>query len=131
MNLLLDTHALLWYIEGNSSLSTKAIHLIDNPLNDVFVSMTSFYEMAVKLRIGKLKLSKTFGDYFHDTISHDILVLPISENYLSQYDNVPLMPAHRDPFDRLIIATAIAERLDIVTMDKQFDNYKGLINIVW
>jgi PIN domain nuclease of toxin-antitoxin system len=130
MKVLVDTNALIWYIEGNSSFSKKAIQIIDNQLNDVFVSMVSFYEIAVKLRIGKLKFNKTLGEYFQDATSHDISVLPISEKYLSQYDNVPFMPLHKDPFDRLIIATAIVEKLDIITMDKQFDLYKGLINII-
>ena len=131
MKLLLDTHALIWYVQGSSNLSTKAIQLIDAVNNEIFVSIISFYEIAIKLKIGKLKLSKSLKEYFKDTVLHNIFVLPVTEKYLSEYGNVPLIPTHKDPFDRLIIATAIIEKMSIITVDEQFLNYKELIETVW
>ncbi|WP_415157331.1 type II toxin-antitoxin system VapC family toxin [Parafilimonas sp.] len=81
-------------------------------------------EIAIKLKTGKLKLSQSLNNYFQSALSYDISVLPINEKYLSEYDNVPLLPMHKDPFDRLIIATAIVEKMEIVTIDEKFSNYK-------
>ncbi|HMR84925.1 MAG TPA: type II toxin-antitoxin system VapC family toxin [Niabella sp.] len=131
MKFLLDTHTLIWYVQGNTSLSQKAYQLIDEPLNEIFVSMVSFYQIAIKLKIGKLELNTPLHKYFNNVISHNILVLPISEKYLSEYDNVPLISTHKDPFDRLIIATAITEKMSIITVDEQFSNYKDMVTLIW
>jgi PIN domain nuclease of toxin-antitoxin system len=131
MRFLLDTHTLLWFIDGDEKLSSKARSHIENPENDICVSIASFYEIAIKLKTGKLSLSKSLDGIWQDTISQKISILPISKKYLLQYDQVPLLAEHRDPFDRLIIASAIAEDLTVITKDEKFANYQDLITIAW
>ncbi len=131
MQLLLDTHAFIWFAEGNTSLSAKARYLIEDPQNKKYISMVSFYEMAIKLKIGKLALGGTLKSYYENAFTYEIFVLPLSEKHLFEYDTVPLLAEHKDPFDRLIIASAIYQKLDIITMDAQFSKYSGLVNIIW
>jgi PIN domain nuclease of toxin-antitoxin system len=131
MNILLDTHTLIWFVEGNSNLSAKAKMAIENEQNQSHVSMASFYEMAIKLKIGKLFLVNSLQEYFGILTLRNVVILPISATHLFEYENVPMITGHHDPFDRLIISTAIVENLPIVTIDKQFDNYKELIQIIW
>jgi PIN domain nuclease of toxin-antitoxin system len=131
MRLLLDTHALIWFIEGEDSLSYVSLSFIEDPDNQIFVSMTSFYEMAIKLKLGKLDLTTSLKDFFQKTLAQKIMILPISENHVFEYLNVPSFAEHKDPFDRIIIATAICENLDIITIDGKFKNYESLVNIIW
>jgi PIN domain nuclease of toxin-antitoxin system len=131
MELLLDTHALIWFAEANAALSAKAKFLIEDPQNDKYVSMVSFCELAIKIKIGKISLNESLESYFFKTISNGIAVLPLSEKHLFEYNNVPLMPNHKDPFDRLIIATAMHRDLSIITVDAHFTSYTNLVNIIW
>ncbi len=131
MKLLLDTHAYMWFADGNTLLSEKARLLIENQDNSKYVSMVSFYEMAIKIKTGKLSLTISLKDYFEYAKKNGITVLPLSENYIFEYNTVPLLADHRDPFDRLIIATAIYEKLEIITTDAMFKNYNNLVNIAW
>lgn len=82
------------------------------------------------MKTGKLKLSNPLKEYFENTVLHNIFVLPITEKYLSEYDNVPLMPTPKDPFGRLIIATAVVEKMNIVRVDEQFSHYKKFVEII-
>lgn len=131
MQILLDTHALIWFIEGDNSLSYVASTFIEDPDNKISVSITSFYEMAIKLKIGKLDLGTTLEDFHEKTISQKIKVLSITENHIFEYLNVPFIEEHKDPFDRLIIATALYEKLDIITIDEKFKHYESLVNLIW
>jgi len=131
MNLLLDTHTLIWSTEAAPSLSKKATLLIKDPTNNIFVSMVSFYEVAIKVSIGKMKLGKTIEKFYQQTLAANIEVLPISPKYLETFANLPLFPNHKDPFDRLIIATALTDNLSIITTDAKFSLYKELVDIVW
>ena len=87
--------------------------------------------MAIKQKLKKLTLINPLYHSFEITAGHDISILPINEKYIFEYENIPLVDKHRDPFDRLIIATTVFEKLDIITTDNQFDNYRGLVNIIW
>ena len=131
MNLLLDTHSLLWCIENHPALSNKALLLIDDPKNNVFVSMVSFYEVAIKVNIGKMRLGKSIEEFYRQTIAANIEVLPISPNYLTAFADLPLFANHKDPFDRLIIATALTEKVAVITADNKFNLYNELITIIW
>ena len=131
MKLLLDTHTLIWSTEAAPSLSKKAILLIKDPANNIFVSMVSFYEVAIKVNIGKMKLVKTIEEFYRQTIAANIEVLPIAPNYLEVFSTLQLFPNHKDPFDRLIIATALSENIAIITADTKFTLYKELVTIVW
>ena len=131
MNILLDTHSLIWYTEENLLLSALSFTLITNPKNNIFVSIVSFYEIAIKLNLGKLKTENSIDYFFGEIIKKKITILPITQKCLSQYVSLPLFSDHKDPFDKLIIATAMEEDLTVVTTDKKFILYNELVNIIW
>ena len=93
--------------------------------------MVSFYEVAIKVNIGKMKLGKTIEAFYTQTIVAQIEVLPVSSTYLTALSNLPLFPNHKDPFDRLIIATALTDNLAIISADNKFSLYNELVTIVW
>jgi PIN domain nuclease of toxin-antitoxin system len=128
---LLDTHALIWFNNGDQRLSEKVKNIIEDEKSEIFVSMSSFLEITIKLKLGKLKLTSSIEKFFEDTKSHYIQVLPISENHIFEYQNIPLFENHRDPFDRLIIGTASFEKLSLISIDKNFEEYEKIIDLVW
>ena len=131
MDFLLDTHALIWFSEDNKQLSLKARSIINNNSNKVFLSIVSFFELAIKYNIGKLDSELSLTDFFTLASDSSIIVLPITEKDLSNYLVLPVFADHRDPFDKLIIATAMEDNLTIITTDKKFILYKELVDIIW
>ena len=131
MRLLLDTHILLWVLEGNPQLSPKAKELIRNTANEVFVSAASLLEIAIKIKIGKLHTQRTptaIAQEMERVLA--IQLLPVLPYHLDAYQSIPLYDDHRDPFDRLVIATALAENLTLISDDSKFDRYITLINLI-
>jgi len=128
MKILLDTHALLWYQDDSDKLSKKAKSLIRDENNDVFVSIVSVWEIAIKSNLGKLALDFELTELKHMLKEYNFEILDLSIQqieYLSTFSK-----HHKDPFDHLLIAQAILENLSLVSKDKQFKNYKEL-NILW
>ena len=122
MKLLLDTHALLWFIGNDSQLSATARENIENPAHDKFVSAASLWEIAVKLSLEKLKLPRPFDEVFPQQLEvNGFELLPISCVQLNRLASLPFH--HRDPFDRLLIAQALADGMTIVTRDTEFSKY--------
>ena len=122
MKYLLDTHALLWFLKGDKKLSAKARGLIDNPGNRKFLSIASLWEIAIKVSLRKLVLDKPFEKLFPEQLHFNrIEILDITVDSLTKLTTLPFH--HRDPFDRLIIAQAIVERLPIIGVDAVFDVY--------
>ena len=122
MKLLLDTHALLWFLAGNPSLSTPALTAINDPANERWLSPISLVEIAIKVRINKLRLVAPFGVLFPSTLTaNSIRLRPIEAAHCASMTTLPLH--HRDPFDRLIAATALVEDLTLVSADPAFDAY--------
>lgn len=120
MRLLLDTHAFLWFITGSAKLSGKALALIEDYSNERFLSVASLWEMAVKVSIGKLTLSAPFDDLIPEQPNlNGIGLLNISVAHVSLLATLPFH--HRDPFDRLLIAEAITEKVPILSSDIAFD----------
>ena len=122
MRLLLDTHTLLWWLTENSSLQDSARKLIANKNNDVLVSAASAWEIATKVRLGKLPVAI---DLAHDFTAYlererfDSLAVTAEHGI-----RAGLLPGpHKDPFDRMLIAQALAENLAIVSNDVVFDGY--------
>lgn len=131
MGYLLDTHALLWMLENDPRLSINVKNLISDISTDCFVSVISLFEMAIKKKIGKLTLSKEISEYANELQRIGITILPITPSHLGTYEQIPLISEHKDPFDRLIIATALYERLAIITVDEKFNFYSNIVKIVW
>ena len=119
---LLDTHTLIWLFENNSQLSDRAQSLILDETNELFISIASIWEMTIKSNLGKLNLSIPLSDLIaQKLIPSDIQLLPIQLEHLTVLQTLPFH--HRDPFDRLLIAQAIADRLILLSADKAFKNY--------
>jgi PIN domain nuclease of toxin-antitoxin system len=118
---LLDAHALLWWLENDRRLSIGARKAIQEPTTQVFVSAGSLWEIAIKHRIGKLKAPKLIDDFQRELDAEGFVELPISAKHAIR---AALLPAnHKDPFDRLLIAQAEIENVPIVSRDSEFDNY--------
>ena len=122
MKVILDTHNFLWYIWGNAKLPVETRTLIDDPNNQIFLSIGSLWEIAIKVNIGKLKINKPL----QVLVPIKINVLPIRLNHLETLISLPLH--HRDPFDRIIISQAISEKLDVSSVDDNFRFYD--INLI-
>lgn len=119
MKLLLDTHALLWWLALHPKLSGKTKGLIDDPENEVMVSIVSFWEIALKVRIGKLKAD--IGAILGIVDEQRFTRLAIQDVHLQTLLRLPLH--HGDPFDHLLIAQAIAEGARFVTGDRIAASY--------
>jgi PIN domain nuclease of toxin-antitoxin system len=129
---LLDTHCLLWFQENNKDIPNRVMDVLKSTENEVFFSQISLFEIAIKQKIGKLPDFKvSISEIYEQAFSDLFTFLPILNQHLFQYQNIPLIESHRDPFDRLLIATAKEENLTIITADEKFSNYKELIEIYW
>ena len=120
VRILLDTHALLWFLEGSPRLGVKVRNAIRNIQNDVFVSPAAIWEISIKDRLGKLALPEPFAE-------NRIALLPIEIPHILMHRTLPLH--HHDPFDRLIIAQALEENLTIATCDPLFAPYG--VSVEW
>jgi PIN domain nuclease of toxin-antitoxin system len=122
MRLLLDTHTLLWWLSDDSALPVSARRLIANPANTVIVSAASAWEIATKVRIGKLPHAADLAEDFAGCLLRERFeTLSISTEHAVRAGLLP--GPHRDPFDRMLIAQAQAENLPIVGNDAAFDAY--------
>jgi PIN domain nuclease of toxin-antitoxin system len=122
MRLLLDTHAFLWFIEGNLNLSNRARQLIEDENNQRFLSIASLWEISIKVSIGKLELGIPFTEFFQQQVyGNAIALLEIRAEHLDILAKLPFY--HKDPFDRLIIAQSVVENIPLVTKDGAFTNY--------
>lgn len=122
MRLLLDTQAFLWFLLGDPKLSEKAAALIADPLNEIEISPASYWEIAIKIGLGKYSLPEPLDTFIEREIAaNDMRILPIEPKHAAVLSAMPMH--HRDPFDRLIIAQALAEKIAIVGSDPDFDDY--------
>lgn len=121
MRILLDTHALLWFYGGDESLSADLKELIRNPENECYVSITSLWEITIKVNLGKLDVRNPLSDFFSFLERNQFWVIPIELSHLLQLQQLPYH--HKDPFDRLIISQALAENLPVATKDTFFSQY--------
>ena len=121
MRLVIDTHIFIWFLEGNKSLSKSRRQIIANSGNDIFLSIASLWEIAIKISINKLTLAQPLVDVIKQISKQNIDILAISPEHTLQVSTLPFH--HRDPFDRIIIAQAQVENLTILTNDGEFNNY--------
>ena len=118
MRVLLDTHALLWWLADDDRLGIRACALINEPGNDVFVSVVSLWEIAVKTRIGKLTADMR---EIVEAIRESFILLDITTAHLLTLTGLPAH--HRDPFDHLLIAQAIVEDCLFLSGDRHTSQY--------
>lgn len=123
MRVLLDTHAFLWFIEDHPRLSRVARQLIEDNTTVPFLSVASLWEMAIKISLGKMTVgNQSFETFIPEQMSrNDIALLDITVWHVARVAILPL--AHRDPFDRMLIAQAITEGLPIISADSILDAY--------
>ena len=127
MNYLLDTHAILWYFEDSSELPSKIVEIIDNPDISIYVSSVSLWEITLKMNLNKLDFSMTLDELIKIIESRDFNIIQIENEYLRKLSELPFI--HKDPFDRMIISTAISEDLTIITVDENIHKYS--VSCVW
>jgi PIN domain nuclease of toxin-antitoxin system len=127
MNLLIDTHAVIWFITEDSKLPLKTKKIIENTENNCFVSIATYWEIAIKHSLGRLNLDSELENIFRIIEKTGFEILPITTNQI--LINAGLPHHHQDPFDRIIIAQAIQDDLKIVSTDGQFKNYQ--VSLIW
>ncbi len=126
MRVLLDTQVLLWGLQDERKLSRRVQTLL--PVADVWISVASLWEIITKVQIGKLALPAPVGDYLSAKLkANGILILPITFDHVKRVEGLPLH--HRDPFDRILIAQSLEEKLPIITSDPLFARY--LVEVIW
>lgn len=119
MRMLLDTHALLWWATLDPKLPAKVKKAIANEATEVFVSAASAWEIATKVRIGKLEWPTTAGTVNHYVLGQGFRALPISLDHAERAGQLSI--AHRDPFDRMLVAQAQSEDLWLASNEEVFD----------
>jgi PIN domain nuclease of toxin-antitoxin system len=118
IRLLVDTHALLWWLEDAPELSARARDAIADPGNEPFVSTATVWEIAIKRSLGKLQVPDDIVDEIDDA---GFSRLPVAAEHAWVAGGLAFR--HRDPFDRLLVAQALSERLPVVTRDPQLAGY--------
>jgi PIN domain nuclease of toxin-antitoxin system len=122
MKLLLDTHALHWFIEGDAKLSVAAKDAIADASNEILISPASFWEMAIKISLGKWQLNQSYAAFLDIAlIQYRFIILPIKPTHTERL--LSLSFHHRDPFDRLLVAQALVEQIAISSADTVLDAY--------
>jgi len=120
--LLLDTHTFLWWVADSKSLSRRSRAAIADPANECWLSVASVWEMAIKVSLGKLKLPQPVTRFVSEQSAlNTFRPLAIELGHASAVAELPFH--HRDPFDRLLAAQALAEKMSIVSADEAFDAY--------
>jgi len=123
VRLLLDTHALVWWLSDEVSLSSTARRMVGSPNNSVLVSAASAWEIATKVRMGKLPGAEELaGDFAAFIVRERFEQLPITAEHGIRAGLLP--GPHRDPFDRMLAAQCLAENIPIVSRDRIFDDFR-------
>lgn len=127
MNYLLDTHALIWFLIGDKNLSEKSKEIIENQDNSIFISVSTIWEIAIKISLNKFKFQKGFKNFLDLIDNNGFEIIPISFEHALAVSSLEFI--HRDPFDRLIVAQALTENMDIITKDEYITQYH--IKTIW
>jgi len=125
MKYLLDTHTLIWLLEASSKVSNNIKEELRFPGNSVYLSSISLWEIAIKSSLGKLDMRASFDKLLTSLYSTNINILQVENEYLRNVMTLPWI--HKDPFDRLLISTALVEGLTIITTDENIQKY----NVSW
>ena len=123
MRYLLDTHTLIWATSDRAKIPKPTLKVLSDPVNPIYVSVVSFWEISLKFKLGKIHLEKVTPDDFL-ILSKDsgFTILGITPEEACSYYKLPLKK-HRDPFDRMLIWQSIQNNLTLISKDMEFDNY--------
>jgi len=121
MEYILDTHVLLWLIFDSDKLSVSARHVLSNDFAKKYVCASSLWEISIKNRIGKLPLPEGTQGIFSALKARGFGIIGLDHLHIEAYNALPLI--HRDPFDGIIIATALIENMTIITADENIQKY--------
>lgn len=132
MKYLIDTHILIWLAVSPEKISKDVFEIIENPLNDVYISTVSFWEIAIKLSIKKLDLQGLeISDLVQICHEQNIKIVQLPISAVEKYRNLPVKEKHKDPFDRVLISLCISDDYVFLSYDSNVELYKteGLIYI--
>jgi PIN domain nuclease of toxin-antitoxin system len=128
MKTLLDTHALLWLITGDKRLSETARKIFLDQENRLFFSIAGFWEICIKMSLGKLSLKSQWVETIRDEMkANTIQWLPVETMHCTELTKLPFY--HRDPFDRMLIAQAMVENMQLLSRDSRLSDYE--IKRIW
>jgi len=130
MKILLDTCALLWFLRNDAELSERAAETIEDPANEVFVSVVSIWEIAIKTGLGKIRVPNDFESGLEQKLTQDGFTL-LNVNYRHAAGVFTLPRVHADPFDRLLISQCRAEKLVAVTNDSHWSAAQYGLRVLW
>jgi PIN domain nuclease of toxin-antitoxin system len=126
MNILLDTHILLWALTDESKLSERTRRLLPNATT--WLSVASLWEILIKAQIGKIPLPRPVGPFLMSKLRlNGVQLLPVTSDHVLRIESLP--DHHRDPFDRMLIAQSLEEKLPLVTADRVFARYP--VEVIW
>mgnify|MGYP000087710798 CR=1 FL=1 len=129
MRYLIDTQIFIWALINPEKLTESTKQILEN--NEILVSQISLFEIAIKQKIGKLPELNLSIDELVEQIKRDnFTLLPLSTKHLAAYDKIQLVENHRDPFDRLLLATALSEDMPIISTDGNFVYYVSQICLI-
>ncbi len=122
MNLLLDTHIFIWWEIEMYKLSAKRLQMLEDESNTLFLSLASLWEIQLKIMLGKFKFPKPLPEIIREQQNiNDLRILPMTIEHIYELENLPFH--HKDPFDRMLVAQALAEDIPLISSDRQLDAY--------
>ncbi len=129
---LLDTHCLIWFQENSPRIPFRVMNILQDTSNTIFFSQISLFEIVIKQKIGKLALfSASIQEVSNQALYDGFTFLPITNQHIYQYSNIPLFEQHREPFDRLLLATSLSDDLVLLSADSNFSLYTEWIKVFW
>ena len=129
MKVLLDTHAFLWWVSDDRQLSPRARRIIGDGSNEVYFSAVSGWEIAIKVRLGRLSIAGNDPEAFvaQQVTVNNLLILPIHLSHALKTYSLP--DHHRDPFDRLLVAQSTIEALPLLSANRRLAEYR--VRVIW
>ena len=130
---LLDTNALIILLFGNitlGKLSKETLNTIKTS-NRIHISIVSLWEMAIKMKLGKLKITYSIAEIEEECINEGIEIIPIKAAHLDMLNEIPYLSDHKDPFDRMIMAVALSEGMTLISTDEKIRRPEYGLSVIW